>query len=69
MIEQVQSTLASMTFRSFRGFTNAYNRLALPVISTGRTFSYYRKLFFDGRPAARVLRELRQTAFWISAAG
>ena len=60
MIEQVQSTLASMTFSSFRGFTHAYNRFSLPVISTGRSFSYYRKLFFNGDSAARVLRELSE---------
>ena len=61
MNQQVQSTLASMTFRSFRGFTDAYNRLSLPVISTGRSFRYYRRLFFNGDSATQVLRDLRQS--------
>jgi SAM-dependent methyltransferase len=53
-----ESTLAAATFGAAKGLTTAYQRLSLPVISTGRSFAYYRKLFFDGRTAASVLQQL-----------
>ena len=57
--DKVQLALANMTFRVVDSFTRASNRLLLPVISTGRPFSYYRKIFFDNKPGSTVLRELQ----------
>jgi len=57
--EQIQPTLASMTFRSLHKFTNAHSRFSLPVVSTGRSFAYYRKIFFDCQSSTRVLRQLQ----------
>jgi SAM-dependent methyltransferase len=57
--DKVQTALADMTFSVVDSFTRASNRLLLPVISTGRPFSYYRKIFFDNKPASTVLRELQ----------
>jgi SAM-dependent methyltransferase len=60
MIEdKVQPALADMTFRVLDSFTRAYNRLSLPVISTGRSFDYYRKIFFDNDSFSAVLQELQ----------
>ena len=60
MIEdKVQPALADMTFRVLDSFTRAYNRLSLPVISTGRSFYYYRKIFFDNDSSSTVLQELQ----------
>jgi SAM-dependent methyltransferase len=60
MIEdKVQPALADMTFRVLHSFTRAYNRLSLPVISTGRSFHYYRNIFFDNKPFSTVLQELQ----------
>lgn len=56
---QFQPSLARMTFRSLHRFTNAYSRLSLPVVSTGRSFAYYRNIFFDCQPSSRVLRQLQ----------
>jgi SAM-dependent methyltransferase len=53
-----QAALAAATFAAARGVTTAYHRLGLPIISTGRSFAYYRKLLFDGRSEATVLRQL-----------
>jgi len=57
--DKVQPALANMTFRVVDSFTRASNRLLLPVISTGRPFAYYRKIFFDNKPGSTVLRELQ----------
>jgi SAM-dependent methyltransferase len=57
--EQIQPTLARMTFRSLHRFTNAYSRFSLPVVSTGRSFAYYRRIFFDCNSSTRVLRQLQ----------
>jgi ubiquinone/menaquinone biosynthesis C-methylase UbiE len=57
--QQIQPTLARMTFRSLHKFTNVYSRFSLPVVSTGRSFAYYRRIFFDGKSSTRVLRQLQ----------
>jgi SAM-dependent methyltransferase len=57
--DKVQPALADMTFRVLDGFTRAYNRLSLPVVSTGRSFYYYRKIFFDNNSFSTVLQELQ----------
>lgn len=57
--EQIQPTLARMTFRSLHKFTTAYSRFSLPVVSTGRSFAYYRSIFFDSKSATKVLRQLQ----------
>lgn len=56
---KVKPALADMTFRVVDRLTNAYHRLSLPVISTGRSFCYYRNIFFDGQSADAVLRQLQ----------
>jgi hypothetical protein len=48
-----------MTFRSLHKFTTAYSRFSLPVVSTGRSFAYYRRIFFDSKSSTRVLRQLQ----------
>jgi len=59
MKNKVQPALAEMTFRVVDSCTRAYNRFSLPVISTGRSFSYYRNIFFDNKSGPAVLRELQ----------
>lgn len=56
---RVQPALAEMTFRVVDSCTRAYNRFSLPVISTGRSFSYYRNIFFDNKSGPTVLRDLQ----------
>ncbi len=51
--------LAAATFRTAKRLRRVYNRFSFPVISTGRSFAYYRKLFFDGQPEAAVLNALQ----------
>jgi SAM-dependent methyltransferase len=60
MIEdKVQPAIANMTFRVIDSFTRAYNSFSLPVISTGRSFFYYRNIFFDNKSGPTVLSELQ----------
>lgn len=54
-----QRTLARVTFAVFDTQTKVNDRIKLPIISTGRPFSYYRKVFFQGRSEAEVLRDLQ----------
>ncbi|MDX1734452.1 MAG: hypothetical protein R3228_08790, partial [Halioglobus sp.] len=54
----LQSTLSAITFRGLKANADFYSRFSLPVISTGRSFAYYRKIFFDNRPRREVLEGL-----------
>ena len=53
------STLSALTFRGLKANARLYEALSLPVISTGRSFKYYRNIFFKGRSRDQVLSELR----------
>jgi SAM-dependent methyltransferase len=57
--DKLQPALADLTFKMADRVTRAYNRYDLPVISTGRSYRYYRKIFFANRSAANVLSELQ----------
>jgi SAM-dependent methyltransferase len=57
--DKVQPAIAGLTFKALGGFTRAYRGLSLPVLSTGRSFSYYRKIFFDSQSASAVLKDLQ----------
>ena len=59
MHPQTEAALAAATFKTARRLTSAYHRLSLPIISTGRSFHYYRQIFFGGRSAASVLSALQ----------
>ncbi|MDX2476187.1 MAG: class I SAM-dependent methyltransferase [Gammaproteobacteria bacterium] len=60
MIEdKVQPALAGMTFNYIGRFTRIYKQLSLPVISTGRSFEYYRRIFFGNKSSSAVLRKLQ----------
>ena len=54
----LQSTLSALTFRSLKANADFYELFSLPVISTGRSFAYYRKIFFGNRSQREVLRAL-----------
>ncbi len=57
--ESFQRAYSSVSFRLSKGMKRIYNRFNLPVVSTGRSFELYRKIFFDNRSEADVLAELR----------
>jgi SAM-dependent methyltransferase len=54
----LQTTLSALTLRGLRANADLYQFLSWPVISTGRSFAYYRKIFFENQPKERVLRLL-----------
>ena len=54
----LQSTLSALTFRGMKANAELYEYFSLPVISTGRSFSYYRKIFFGNRSQREVLKTL-----------
>ena len=59
MLERrLQSTLSAFTFRGMKANADFYDFFSLPVISTGRSFAYYRKIFFGNRSEGEVLRAL-----------
>ena len=57
-----ESTLAAalteITFRGLRANADFYEALSLPVISTGRSFAYYRRIFFENQSQRTVLEAL-----------
>lgn len=55
----IQRGLADVTFGIARGITTLSDRAQLPVISTGRPFSFYRNVFFNAQSEAEVFRTLR----------
>lgn len=57
--QQIEKALSNAIFGVVKSSRNAYNRLDLPVLSTGRSFALYRQLFFGNRPAHDVLESLR----------
>lgn len=56
---RLQPKLSALTFRGLKANADFYERLSLPVISTGRSFAYYRKIFFGNRSAKEVLKALQ----------
>jgi SAM-dependent methyltransferase len=54
----LQSTLSALTFRGLKANQDFYDFFSLPVISTGRSFAYYRKIFFGNRSQRDVLGTL-----------
>lgn len=55
----IQRGLSDLTFGVARGITTLSDRAELPVLSTGRPFSFYRKAFFHGQSEAQVFAALR----------
>ena len=55
---EIQSKLSSLTLRGLKANADFYDFLSLPVISTGRSFAYYRKIFFGNRSQRDVLATL-----------
>jgi len=51
--------IANVAFAMMRGYVRAIQRSGVEMVHTARPFSYYRKVFYGGRPAATVLRNLR----------
>ena len=56
--EPLQPHCARAMFGVMRIQTRAYDLFKLPVISTGRPFEFYRRIFFDGRSEQQVFKEL-----------
>ena len=54
----LQSTLSALTFHGLKANADVYEFFSLPVISTGRSFAYYRKIFFGDRSQREVLKTL-----------
>jgi len=54
----VQAAISNFNFSAMFLSLRLYERLGLPVISTARPFSFYRKTFFDNRSEASILNEL-----------
>ena len=57
-VQGMRSTLSDLTFRGLKANANFYELFSLPVISTGRSFAYYRKIFFGNRSQREVLNSL-----------
>jgi len=55
---RLQSRLSAFTFRGMKANADFHDLFSLPVISTGRSFAYYRKIFFGNRSQREVLRAL-----------
>jgi len=55
----LQSTLSALTFRAMKVNADVYEYFSLPVISTGRSFAYYRKIFFGNSPERELLQTLQ----------
>ena len=55
---RLQSTLSALTFHGMKANARLYEYFSLPVISTGRSFAYYRKIFFGNRSQREVLKTL-----------
>jgi SAM-dependent methyltransferase len=53
-----KSTLSALTLNGLSVNADLYNLFSLPVISTGRSFAYYRKIFFGNRSQGEILRSL-----------
>lgn len=56
--ERVQRASSKLTFGLMGSVTGLSNRAGLPVLSTGRPFSFYRSVFFEGRSEEEVFAEL-----------
>ncbi len=54
----LQSKFSTLTFRAMKANADLYEFFSLPVISTGRSFKYYREIFFGNRSQREVLDAL-----------
>ena len=59
LLAGLQKQLSYGIFGVARAVTELSNRSRLPILSTGRAFSYYRQAFFDHQSEEDVFRELR----------
>lgn len=59
VVTKAQEQLSYMTFGVARAVTTVSNQLRLPVLSTGRSFRYYRQAFFESRSETEVFAELK----------
>lgn len=57
-MSKLQAALSNISFNAMTANLKMYEKLHLPVISTARPFSFYRKVFFDDRETASVLQEI-----------
>jgi len=57
--EVVQSALTAITFSGIKFFTGVSEALSLPVVSTGRSFSYYRRIFFSNQTKSEIIDSLK----------
>ena len=55
---RLQSAISRLNFEAMSLNLKLFDQLGLPVISTARPFSFYRKIFFDNRSETEVLRSL-----------
>ena len=55
---ELHSRLSALTFRGLKANADFYDHFSIPVISTGRSFAYYRKIFFDNCSRREVLGRL-----------
>ncbi len=55
---KMKSGLSALTIRGLKANADIYRFFSLPVISTGRSFAYYRRIFFDNRSHNQVLDAL-----------
>ena len=51
--------VSDLTYEAIKLGTRVYGLSSLPVVSTGRSFGYYRKIFFDNKSEHQVLSELK----------
>ena len=58
VLKAMHSRLSALTLRGLKANAGFYQFFSLPVISTGRSFSYYRKVFFGNSSQREVLSAL-----------
>lgn len=58
-MDRWKRAMARATFVGINAVTEASNRSGLPVISTGRPFSFYRDVFFRGDPEDAIFEQLQ----------
>ena len=57
-VSRLKSRLSDLTLHGMKLNADLYQFFSLPVISTGRSFSYYRKIFFGNLSQGKILRSL-----------
>lgn len=55
----IENKISSAVLSTVWGIINFYNKVGLPVVSTGRPFSFYRKVFFNNRSEPEVFECLK----------